>query len=77
MATQLDSVLMKVRRAYEDLDYEFERNGESEVPTRFEMRHGVKTIFDVGASNGTCPSMAGQFCPTTEICAFEITAETN
>ena len=76
LVRNLDSVLIRLHKAYENRNYNFYRNGESEVLKKLKTIQNVNTIFDVGANKGIWSAMASDFFPHTTIYSFEIVPET-
>lgn len=61
--------------AYEDRNYDFERNGEA-LLLRILGRHKVAIVFDVGANVGDWSLAAARSFPQAEIHAFELSERT-
>jgi FkbM family methyltransferase len=73
---KLDSVLIKWHKAYENLDYNFHRNGEADLLKKLKTIQLTSSIFDVGANKGLWSLMVSEFFPQSTIYAFEIVPDT-
>lgn len=63
-------------RSYENVSYDFHRNGEQRVLDVLSGDPTVKTLLDVGANAGEWSAMAAQRLPGAQIHAFEIVPST-
>lgn len=77
LSNYVDRIAVRIHKAYENLDYNFKKNGEFSVLQKIsESQKEIGTIFDVGANNGDWSKCAAQLFPNTTIHAFEIVPET-
>ncbi|MGA7385412.1 MAG: FkbM family methyltransferase [Methylocella sp.] len=73
---RVDSGMMKIHKAYENLNYDIRTNGEWSTLAKLSRSGNVTTVFDVGANHGDWADLATKAFPTAEIHAFEIVPET-
>lgn len=71
-ARYLDGLAVEFHRNFENWNYRFSSNGESRVLECLREGCGIKTIFDVGANQGTWALMAAEKFPEATIHAFEL-----
>jgi len=76
LVSRLDHACVAFHRAYENLNYDFQDNGERFVLEVLGRQPAVRTVFDVGANIGDWSTMAARALPEAEIHAFEIVPDT-
>jgi len=75
LARRLAKICDRMLKAYENVNYDHDTNGESLV-LRCMSEVGAKVIFDVGANVGHYTRAALQAVPGAQVYAFEIAPET-
>ncbi len=73
---KFDKYLLRFHRGFENLDYNFDTNGEAYVLQTLQAKTQLKTIFDVGANQGDWSKIASQAFPQAIIHSFEIVPAT-
>lgn len=73
---KIDNCLLKLHKGYENLDYDFYRNGEATILRKLADIQGFSTIFDVGANKGNWSLLASELFPKATIHSFEIVPKT-
>lgn len=76
LSSKIDNLLVDLHKEYENLDYDFSRNGEAAILARIADVGGIENIFDVGANNGIWSVIASELFPHSAIHSFEIVPET-
>lgn len=76
LATKFNKYLMRFHQGYENLNYDFDSNGEAFVLQTLQARAGIKTILDVGANQGDWSQIAARTFPQAAIHSFEIVSST-
>lgn len=77
LSSYINRLAVRLHKAYENLDYDFKRNGEFSVLQKIsESQKEIETILDVGANNGDWSKCAAELFPNAMIYTFEIVPET-
>jgi FkbM family methyltransferase len=76
LSSKIDNCLTRFHKEYENLDYDFYRNGEAAVLQKLADRQHFSTILDVGANEGNWSLLASKLFPQAIIHSFEIFPET-
>ena len=76
VAAAVDRLCVAYHEAFENLDYDFNRNGERRVLEVLAREVRPRTVFDVGANVGDWSAMASEALPGCAIHAFEIVPQT-
>lgn len=74
---RLDRMACRFHQAYENLDYDFHRNGENAVLERVAAIFPRAVVFDVGANTGEWATLASGMLPEGTIHSFEIVPSTH
>jgi len=72
----MDKTAIDLHKAYENLSYDFFKNGEHKVLQKISEYHNPQIIFDVGANKGEWSLIASKIFPDSTIYAFEIVDQT-
>ena len=77
LSGRIDKLLVRLHKEYENLDYDFYKNGEAAVLRKLAATQGFRTIVDVGANIGDWSLIASELFPQASVHSFEIVPETH
>ncbi len=77
VVAKFDRYLVRFHHGFENLDYDFDSNGEAFVLQTLQAKAGIKTILDVGANQGDWSLIASRTFPQAAIHSFEIVSSTH
>jgi FkbM family methyltransferase len=75
-AQWVHGIILDLHKGFENLDYDFDSNGERWVLDQVSKARKVATVFDVGANRGDWTAIALEIFPGAHIHSFEIVPET-
>jgi FkbM family methyltransferase len=76
LSGRIDKLLVRLHKEYENLDYDFYKNGEAAVLRKLAATPGFRTVVDVGANRGDWSLIASELFPQATVHSFEIVPET-
>jgi FkbM family methyltransferase len=76
LADAINRMALSLHKGFENLDYDYEKNGEFDVLRKISNTLVVETIFDVGANIGNWTINAAKIFPNARIYSFEIVEST-
>lgn len=75
-AQKLAYGIERIYKGYENLDYNFYKNGEAHLLSCISKNMQPKIVFDVGANNGEWALLAQKYFTEAQVYAFEIVPKT-
>ena len=76
LSGRIDKLLVRLHKEYENLDYDFYKNGEAAVLRKLAATQDFRTIVDAGANKGDWSLIASELFPQASVHSFEIVPET-